>query len=522
MSPKEGSRSDGAPARRERVRAVLAGPIDGELTVSGLCRAAHVPRPWLYTQRDLIALIDAERRRGAHETAARSGGTPAAVRQHWDATSAAIADAERLAADGASDEGFHLADPGRSRRDGDGDGRETDDDRPRPLLRSRSTRQEADSQELVDLEHPVADDADPVTGSDRFPASWPAVAPTTFVTVRPRPDWLTQVRVAVDAPGSVLTEAAREDAETAGALAYARAAADPRAPVSDRALDTARQTAADHAQRSAAMEHAGRAGSADDPTRWLPRAGHVVPIVGGAAGVGTSVVAAALFDALDAAGMPTLLVDAADPARSGLATASPEGRAVRQLAPDLAISYARRGGGYVTRLNAPAREVVTMGMVPGPLWWLPTSRPPQVTVVDLGWDPWEVAAHPLRGPGSWLERMTDLDDDSDEEQTTAQRSPVLVCQATRPSLAHAEQTLCRLAPWVRARQVDPVSHLVVSGAKRWPRGVDGVGGRELTALGAPTFMPHDREVAIAGVGPGPLPRRVVAAARLLADRLGLL
>ena len=98
-------------------------------------------------------------------------------------------------------------------------------------------------------------------------------------------------------------------------------------------------------------------------------------MLGASPGVGASVFAAALFDALDEAGAAVLLVDAADPSRSGLARAGSEGPPFREPVPDVAISYGRRGGGYVTRLATPPSQPFTAGLVPPPRWWLPNARP---------------------------------------------------------------------------------------------------------------------------------------------------
>ena len=72
----------------------------------------------------------------------------------------------------------------------------------------------------------------------------------------------------------------------------------------------------------AAMQRLTVPPSADRPVDWS-RFGVVIPILAGSAGAGASVLAATLADALGQAGRRVLLVDAADPARSGLAAGLP-------------------------------------------------------------------------------------------------------------------------------------------------------------------------------------------------------
>ena len=304
-------------------------------------------------------------------------------------------------------------------------------------------------------------------------------------------------------------------AVTAGALAHARAAADPRAPVAGRAHSAGIAAATAAAARAGDIARTVPARRPDEPPQWLGAAGLVVPILGATPGVGVSVVAAALFDALDAAGLAVLLVDTAEPSRSGLAEMAREAPTFGDAAPDVSFTAGHRGGGYVHRLVVPPSGVFTAGMVPAPHWWLPNRHPPDVTIIDLGWDPWPLAAYPLRGPGAWLET-------SPSTPTDQRQHPVLVCAPTRPSLARGEQVLTRLRPWTRSQQVVPPAGLIVSGARRWPRGVSGAGGRELARLGPATFLPHHHDVEVGGIGPDPLPLPLRRAATRIATQWGLL
>ena len=302
-----------------------------------------------------------------------------------------------------------------------------------------------------------------------------------------------------------------DDAVAAGETAHVRALADPRGPVAARAPATAVARTEEATETAVAVE---RLGDRHEPGRadWA-QGGVVIPVLGASAGVGASVVAAALFDALDVCGVPTLLVDAADPARSGLAAAvANQGPPARTLHPKIGIAYARRGGGWVAQLATPPTEVLSPRMVPSPCWWLPDQTAPAATVIDLGWDPWQVAAAPLRGAGAWL-----------EAGHPASPRPVLVVEPNRPSLARANQLLTRLRPWIAAGQVAAPAALVVVSAKRWPKQVTGVAAQALGELMEhAVFLPYDHATAAGGVGPDPVPDRLRAAAAAIPARWGLI
>ena len=202
---------------------------------------------------------------------------------------------------------------------------------------------------------------------------------------------------------------------------------------------------------------------------------------------GASVLAAAVTDALQQAGQRVLLVDAADPARSGLAAAAPEeGLHVRQVHPGLHLRYSWRHESLLARMES--RFPITPAMVPPPPAWLPDRGPVHVTVVDVGHDGWRAAADPLLGAGGWLRRG---------QPATL---PILVVRPTRPSLQQAEQVLARLYRWVNARVAEPPAQLVVVGARRWPRGVTGAAGRLLDPLiPDAVFVPLHRRVEFGGV-----------------------
>ncbi|MFB9686165.1 hypothetical protein [Amycolatopsis plumensis] len=111
-----------------------------------------------------------------------------------------------------------------------------------------------------------------------------------------------------------------------------------------------------------------------------------------------------------------------------------------------------------------------------------------MTVVDIGHDPWRLATDPTLGPGQWL------------RVGSPSPIPALVVRATVPGLAHAEQVLARLEPWVRACAVTPPTQLLVVGARRWPKGVAGTAGRRTSVLlPDAVFFPHERNVASHGI-----------------------
>jgi hypothetical protein len=264
------------------------------------------------------------------------------------------------------------------------------------------------------------------------------------------------------------------------------------------------------AETLAAVRGLDFAGVGRRPMDWASF-GVVIPVLAGSPGAGASAVAAALADALQLAGRCVLLVDAADPARSGLAAAAPaEGPWTAAVTPLLQIRYSWRREALVARLES-RLPVISPGMVPPPRFWRPDVSPLHVTVVDLGHDGWRVTANPLLGAGAWL------------RSGLPPTRPVLVVRPSRPSLRHAEQVLARLDPWVRAGTVSPPGQLVVTGAKRWPRGVVGAAGRRLEPLlASASFVPHDSELAAGGVTGELLGGRIRGALGPLLAEWGLL
>lgn len=220
---------------------------------------------------------------------------------------------------------------------------------------------------------------------------------------------------------------------------------------------------------------------------WSPF-GRVLPVLAASPGAGATSTAAAIADALQLAGRSVLLIDAGDPVRSGLGRAArADGPRRDGPGPTAGIRFSRRARALLARLDV-AETTAEPVMYPPPPYWHPGGRDIDVTVVDIGHDPWRLATDPALGPGQWL------------RVGSPSPIPALVVRATVPGLAHAEQVLARLEPWVRAGAVTPPTQLLVVGARRWPKGIAGTAGRRTSVLLADTvFFPHDREVAVRGV-----------------------
>ncbi|GAB3680845.1 hypothetical protein [Saccharopolyspora tripterygii] len=274
--------------------------------------------------------------------------------------------------------------------------------------------------------------------------------------------------------------------------------------------ETGLRTAAQTGQAAAAVQRQGLPPISDTHADWAGF-GELIPVLAASPGAGASLVATVLADALQLAEQRVLMVDTADPARSGLAAAArSEGPALDGPHPSVRIRFSWRAQALLARVETEL-PVITPGMVPPPRFFKPKHRSVQATVVDLGHDAWRVAAHPLAGAGAWLRAGTPMP------------KPVLVCRATRPSLLHAEQVLARLDAWNRAGATTPPTQLVVVAAKRWPTGVRGSAGRRVSALfDDALFLPHDPDIATSGISAEVTPTRLRAAITPLLRRWELL
>lgn len=235
--------------------------------------------------------------------------------------------------------------------------------------------------------------------------------------------------------------------------------------------------------------------------RWDPM-GTVIPVLAASPGAGASVVAAALADALHTSRRSVMLVDTADPVRSGLSRAvRTEGAWVRGPHPLVRIRLSRRRGVLVGRIDTEL-PVISPGMVPSPPWWRLLGVRHDATVVDIAHDAWRVAANPLVGAGAWM------------RHGMPSPRPILVCQPSAPSLLSAEAVLARLDAWAAVGALAPVERLVVVGARRWPRDVRGVAGRRLSTLvDDAVFVPHDPTIAAHGITAAISPARIRNALR---------
>ncbi|ANY10867.1 hypothetical protein [Pseudonocardia sp. HH130630-07] len=241
------------------------------------------------------------------------------------------------------------------------------------------------------------------------------------------------------------------------------------------------------------------------PVSWAAF-GPLIPVLAGSAGAGASCVAAAITDALQQDQRCALLIDADDPARSGLAAASSvDGPWTRQINEHITVRYSWRDDALLARLQT-ALPTITPGMVPPPPDWLPDPAPDPLhaTVVDLGHGGWRTAATPIYGAGGWLRRGLPT------------QRPILVVRPTRPSLRQAEQLLTRLDPWIRRGLATPIYQLVVNGARKWPTGVTGAAGPRIAALlDEALFVPHVPAWEVGGVSDEPSPAKAVDALRPL-------
>ncbi|WP_410591821.1 hypothetical protein [Amycolatopsis sp. lyj-23] len=228
--------------------------------------------------------------------------------------------------------------------------------------------------------------------------------------------------------------------------------------------------------------------AAVEPLDWSPF-GRIVPILAASPGAGATTTAVAIADALQLAGRSVLLVDAGDPVRSGLGRAArADGPRRDGRGPAAGVRFSRRARAILARLDVAEAAGEPVVFPPPPYWHPGGDWSVDATVVDIGHDPWRLATDPALGAGQWLR--------------TGSPSPIpaLVVRPSVPGLAHAEQVLARLEPWVRAGAVTPPTQLLVVGARWWPKGVAGTAGRRTNVLlPEAVFFPHDRGLAVQGV-----------------------
>ncbi|MEO7844418.1 MAG: hypothetical protein ABIR82_03695 [Nocardioides sp.] len=247
-------------------------------------------------------------------------------------------------------------------------------------------------------------------------------------------------------------------------------------------------------------------------TRWLPRT-PLVRVLAGHAGAGASTVTLALADAA-ATQMPVRVLDAACPTWSTLAAATSTelgttepGTTEQGTTGPGATEPGARGGWrrgrrgdrmLIERLAAPAPSP---DRVPVPAPVEAGAIPAALTVLDVGWSAREVAGH----PHGWLVSTPAVE--------------VAVTRYKAAAFAQVEAHLeARLQAQLQAGGAPPTL-LVVIGAKRWSGAEFSCAGPRLSRLReSAVFMPlvGSRD---AGIGPGPLPRPLMSAARRLLEAL---
>ncbi len=238
--------------------------------------------------------------------------------------------------------------------------------------------------------------------------------------------------------------------------------------------------------------------------------GVLVPVVGGHPGAGASGLALALADAGAAAGLTTLLIDGADPARSGLAdvwTAR-----LRSDPPGMtgAVISTTRRAKVIGRQLAGAGQPFPARSYPSlPEWanaeFLRQYGPFDLTVVDVGWNAWPGFNQVRFGPLAWV-------------GARAKRTmPLLVGLPTAPSLRLTAGVHARWSAALASAEVETTPRLVLANACSVPASVSARTPPSMSELlDDAHLMPRDHNAAFAGWSLEPLPAAsVTAAAHLL-------
>jgi hypothetical protein len=353
-----------------------------------------------------------------------------------------------------------------------------------PAVASRSAARRGSYLEQLLTEHSTTPLA-PTTGC-------PSPVP---VDESPEQPDTTPAVLAVVATSADVRSAELATATTAGALTQARARV--RTGEGTEAVAAAAAVATETADCLAACARTALPPLSSDAADWTAF-GTVIPVLAGHSGGGASVLAAVLADALAAQGHRVLLIDAADPLRSGLADAT-TGDGPSRPGPHRAVRVRQssRGPSHCARLEFDGTPVRSAAMVPAPQYWSNPDGPIDVTVVDVGWDAWTLAAMPLQGPGGWLRCGTPTP------------RPVVAMRPTLPAARHTEQMLARLMPWTQAGGAAGIAAVAVMGAKKMPPALRAAAGTALTPLlESAVCLPEDRGIAERGVTADPTPAAV--------------
>ncbi|GAW52560.1 MULTISPECIES: hypothetical protein [unclassified Nocardioides] len=222
-------------------------------------------------------------------------------------------------------------------------------------------------------------------------------------------------------------------------------------------------------------------------------AGGLAPLVrvrAANAGAGASTITLALADAADAAGVRTRILDAAAPAWSGLM-----GATATELGASEGWRRGRRGANVlIDRVEEPAK---VPSSVPAPR----IVEGIDLTVLDVGWTPRELAADPT----AWVAAAT-------------ANVEVLITRPYELALSQTEAALAELSDRLAAQRVV----VVVVGASRWS-------DREFATAGRLLRTAHEQEAvlcvpllaakALPGLGPDPLPKQLTSPSQRLLERI---
>jgi hypothetical protein len=238
-----------------------------------------------------------------------------------------------------------------------------------------------------------------------------------------------------------------------------------------------------------------------EPTR--SGLGLVIPVLAAHGGAGASTCALALADAAAEAGLRVLLIDTADPARSGLApSCDVEGVVMRGVSCRRGVQVSRRRGIDCRRVAAGQQRLCLPDDVPDLLAWTEgLDGAYDVTIVDIAWDAWRTWGHPSAPAAAWL---------SGNDTFTA---PVVVLHPTRRGLTQLEGLLDQASRAHAEGATAPVKTLVTVGSSPWPPEVLAVASTQARRLLDGGFnMPWDGDLERYGLTTAPSPPALQAAA----------
>ena len=234
--------------------------------------------------------------------------------------------------------------------------------------------------------------------------------------------------------------------------------------------------------------------------------GVLIPVVGGHPGAGASGVALALADAAAAAGLRTLLVDGADPARSGLTNVwTSQLRSDAPCRDGATIGTVARAGLLRRQLRGIGRPFPSRTYPALTEWASPDFRwnhgPFEVTVVDVGWNAWTGFNEVRFGPLAWVGAVE------------ASTHPVLVAAPTVPSLRLTAGVHARWCAALASGEVEASPRVVVSMASAVPPALQvGCPPSLGELLAEATCFPAVGYATTGGWGGRPLPAAALSAA----------